>query len=70
MRTTPRPAFERRVAHLARREHTPGYASNVARLSLRDSKRAQCRINPACIHAGLNGVVLLHSMVGEGAGRA
>ncbi|HSV15040.1 MAG TPA: hydantoinase/oxoprolinase family protein [Tepidisphaeraceae bacterium] len=41
--------------HLARREHTPGCAANVAPLPLREESGAKSQVDPACVHAGLNG---------------
>jgi MFS family permease len=41
--------------HLARREHNPGQAANVADRSSRDDGPANSQVDPACIHAGLNG---------------
>src|SRR5947208_16163891 len=54
---------EGQTPHSARREHTPGYSLDFGtvqsrdRAVLRDRTVLQSQSNPACIHAGLNGVV-------------
>ena len=44
----------RRTAHLARREHTPDFVVVTEVAVCENERRSKFRVNPACVHAGLN----------------